>query len=419
MVALQLVSVCPILDTTQHQTKTVTCLCLLIVSGIFIVNILFKIYADIDCDNNYACALKTINVTSNEDINCHGYHSCYGSSLITNGNGYIDCAASYSCYKANTIQVLATDGVYPIYCRGLFSCSLANLLKNIDGDIDCSAEQSCVMSNIYVSNPFRYLYCSGDHSCANSIIYNTNKIVAYGSLSLHNSMIVTRDSTTGYSDYSDYYFYFYGSYSGMNTTIICDKNNIVCNIFCFSNGCNGLMITTCKYDNVNDCNVSINIDCQHSERNDICSDSTLSYNPLVILPNLANVSMSTYENSYMACDSATTNAWNIDDNTEYEYSNTLDYSIYQRPICCTGRRCCWWIQNIITDCGDINEYKVSIRCDSSYACRAFTSIIDESGGNMYMAGYHGGAGSNYISTTEWYNIYCTGYAACAGFTTDC
>ena len=333
----------------------------------------------IECHNKSSCAYTSIRSYS-DDIECYGLQSCFESpKLESTYNADIQCYGSYSCFNSTIIQhthnSTSTVNSY-IQCRGLFACAFIDYLYNQQGGIHCHSEYSCYNSFIDCGTSST-VSCYGTRSCANSILKSANTYEFSGYLAVENSIIYTTDSSVE--------FKLRGSYAGYNATIICLD---YCKIVCSSTACNNLN-TICFYDNDN---CTIEIQCSeyddHSgvERSIACPQGfELPY--LYQLPNLTNVTLSTFDNSIKACNINTTaiigSVINCDGYQDCYGSNRLvsnDSDIYM--VCCTGFESC-------EDAFGITTQEGGIRLDAynaGYNYDATDAIYLSNGGDIFIAG---------------------------------
>ena len=146
----------------------------------------------------------------------------------------------------------------------------------------------------------------------------------------------------------------------------------------------------------------------------------IGYELPLLLPNLVNVTFSTYDNSYNPCFGAITNAVMCDDYQECNGLN-LDTSDSNAPICCTAFEGCDGAINMTSKIA-LNSSVidgVSVRCDGYYGCNDVSGIIyAKNGGNMYFAGRYTvyGTVNSVIAIASGqsgdYNIVCSGLGSC-------
>ena len=158
----------------------------------------------------------------------------------------IGCYGAYSCLNATALIATKVSDDVSITCGGLFSCAFPENITMDGGSLQCLGERSCYNSTIRLSNQYyaasstspesEFDLCDGLLSCENSIIYVSDRIEAWGYLSMKNSKIYTFDRSI-----STKYFVFHGPESAYGAQIIC-SNNVTCNIECHVNACDNLTL---------------------------------------------------------------------------------------------------------------------------------------------------------------------------------
>ena len=134
---------------------------------------------------------------------------------------------------------------------------------------------------------------------------------------------------------------FRGANGGYNATMICG-NGLTCDINCFNDACDNLKLT-CENENNDYGNCTFEIICVHTEYDSInCPDSyqlpSIMDGHDFTMPSLLNVTMSTYENSYILCNSSLKHCVDFDD-LECVYQN-INTTAIESPICCSGGYSC-------------------------------------------------------------------------------
>ena len=353
------------------------------------------------CRNARSCMDNSIVAAG--QIQCRGYLSCANAMLESTSN-LISCHGSFSCYQSSVLTAANS-----IYCYGLFSC-LQVVLAYFQGNLYCWGEKSCYNGKFIQNSDYEYgrvIDCTGQESCAQSIfIINTTITNVY--LSAHlastNSVFYSNlsnfSNTTGTTNY-----YFYGEYSGYNATIICE-NEAICNINCYANGCNKLNLI---------CNANCSIDCTNAEYDsNICPNGYNSSN-FYQLPNLNNITISTYDNSINVCNATLTGGINCDDQSDSECQDAiLDLTSTHSPVCCTASSGCWEsdITIDITSSSNPNSAtigNIGLRCDGGGSCREVEATII---GNVYMSGSFGMYSDSQLECSESFDIFCAGFYGC-------
>ena len=158
-------------------------------------------------EGEYKECINKTTTSSYSHILCAGFYSCISGKFIS--TNAFDCDGSMSCYAATTIE-----GIYynSAYCMDEYSCA-------------------------FVSD-----YC--DVSFPNSA--QTGEIFCHSKFGMYNSSV----NSSGAKIVNAYYF---GYYCGFRSRLICREDSI-CNINCFGNGCYGLDLV-CS----GDCNVICDI----------------------------------------------------------------------------------------------------------------------------------------------------------------
>ena len=342
-----------------------------IVTLAFVYNILFALipcYSK-NCDKSYQCALATSLSETSSYIYCRGDNSCRQSETIqTTSTGDIVCSGAFACYKSRKIQTTSSRYHNALACRGLYSCALVKNIYIADGHVYCYGELSCFGSTITFRETSDYLYCSGDRSCAEATVNVLSDIYVYGYLGAQNAVFYSRAPSVRY--------YFYGTSSGDNAEIVCQSGQ-TCSVYCHGNACNNLKLTC------NRCS-SIRLEC-YGESSGVCDQDlmiNLSDPKIYIgineaspyhdkLPDISNVVMSSYDNSYDACFTRATNAINCGDYEDADCQNAgLDTTKNPAPICCTGQRSCV-SSHIVSSIPSNHKFigSTAVRCDGMFICK--------------------------------------------------
>ena len=127
------------------------------------------------------------------------------------------------------------------------------------------------------------------------------------------------------------------------------------------------------------------------------------------LPDFTNKSFSTYNNSFKACNTPSTDAINCEDYQECYQSGSgvLNSSSTLSPICCTAYQSCYQASAVNAY---VNVYDTGIRMDGSHAGFAISGEINaRNGGNVYFSGFYAGWGVALVSTTNEWDIIASGY----------
>lgn len=327
------------------------------------------------------------------------------------------------------LQLTALVHIHVLICDGLFSCSEVATLYNTQGSIRCYGESSCTHTTIINNGSTSSTNCRGAKACSNSVIYNRQTATANGFASAFNTTFESLESGARYN--------FYGITSAHSAKIICNHGHI-CQINCWGTSCNNLTLITKG-------NASFDIDCFSATKSDACPngydlESLLTQYGIEesqFLPDLlsSNVSLrlSSFENSYNTCypDLDIVNSINCDDWQECyaqpidttitlpNTSHTTDIDSQQMVgVCCTAYEGCRLATDILINLTNTEPHLYSasvIRCDGGYSCNSVNSGIDAmNGGNMYFTGYWSAAYGDHITTTQDYDIFCTGDSSCLG-----
>ena len=201
------------------------------------------------------------------------------------------------------MQLTDSGAANSVRCYGLYSCAFVDNIYVINGYVDCYAELSCFRSTITFLDSDDHFYCYGDRSCAQATMYNYWYVYVTGHLAAQNA--------TFYSMATNVNYFFRGVSSGNGAEIICQSGDN-CNVNCFTNACNNLTLTC------NGCN-AIRLSC-YGEASGVCKDETSALYTILTweavdaeyeLPDLSNITMSSYENSFDACLENKTNAINV------------------------------------------------------------------------------------------------------------
>ena len=343
------------------------------------------------------------------------------------GDGKIYCHGSYSCYNCDSIKSSSTIDWNGIACYGLFSCSNVSYLLQAYGNILCLGEKSCFGSEIaHTSERVEDgIYCHAFMSCSNTRIFTQNTIYVGGFLGASNSIIYT----TG-----DAILNFIGVSSGLNTKIICHSGT-TCTLYCWSNACNNLTI---ECDET--CTIEVICSQNGAEQSQLCPNGYniskdiytntrfgLTHTLTPSLGNLTHIE-SNVENSYDLCFTMFTspNATNINVHCQdyWECAGSMNISTLESEtggmICCTGYLSCYNLENITTNdidfwsnSSDINS-NIAIRCDGYYSCQDVANTQAINGGDIHFSGTRSGGSHSHgiISTTDDYDIICSGYGSC-------
>ena len=228
------------------------------------------------CSNNNN---ETRNFDYDTSVNCFGASTCRSSK--------IQCDALV-CYGDSSCQKLELQARNQTFCDGYGSCMNGSLSTN--SGIQCSTDSSCSNSNIsfdintnnnndYNMNPIPSFGCSAFKSCNNITIWsestyssfyysNIRRITGsnYGVFSGFNSSI--------YSNGNDVVLTLNGYYSGYGLTIHCTNKYDTCSIYCYGNACVGLTLD-CGSDTqcTQSCKDSSCIEYDSFDNNDLQSDS--------------------------------------------------------------------------------------------------------------------------------------------------
>ena len=362
------------------------------------------------CDSALECDFYPGDLVTSGSLYCTASQSC-GWRNIDVGTS-ITCDGAFSCYSILTASVGALA-----YCFGLQSCK--NIyFRHLDGSetitdypgpyvLECSGSNTCQNTNHSAEQSFQIaqVICSGENSCYGARINSVKQIDAKGSFSISNSVIT--------SGGGDLIVNIYGFLAGNNATIYC-KNNDLCYINCFGNGC---MNTQVICDVTPNCIINCDI---YSSENNICADkininllpatehinifdpSFTSYDDLILnmLTQSLSKDISTY--FYQICtdyssNSDTSGIQSCANEGECSSSTTLtnlDNSDYNsdnvQGLCCSGLNSC--LQAEIT--GN-NEKSQFIACIADLSCSEATININNIDDSMY-----------------WSEVYCEGKRSC-------
>ena len=150
------------------------------------------------------------------------------------------------------------------------------------------------------------------------------------------------------------------------------------------------------------------------------------------IPTLEDLTISTYSNSYLECESGSNNieATSVCELNDYMGCNNTDVVNNNGSICCTGVESCFE-----SSMATSSQTTSSIRCDGVGSCLGLNGVT--SNGNFYFSGRDSGAylatsitaqmdvfcsgtsgcrDMEVISGTTTTNVYCTAYEACSGAT---
>lgn len=385
----------------------------------FLVVLFGCIDATSKCHDSHECALVDVISNATSEVECYGHYSCAQAGLIeTIGSYEIQCFGSYSCYKADLIQRTTASGAgddsISIRCDALFSCAFVDFIHNYNGTVRCRGVKSCFATKITIeSSSFNdYVQCDSNQACSNSIITSHGLNIIHGYAAAQNSIFYSNSSIVTYR--------FRAMDSGYNATIVCGTNH-TCTIDCHSNACSNLHLmcngSDSSYNISNSVNEAcfFNISCSSAEESDICPDGyKLTQTDSYPLPNVLNVTMTTYDNSIDPCYSPLTNAESCEGFRECRSDNFNNENV---SICCSGYYSCLEVTNMTT-LVYVNESKsnsefVAIRCDGVFSCTgADNYIIGKNGGNLYFSGGWTSQNTGKIESTLNYDVFCNGVAAC-------
>eukprot|EP01084_Bolivina_argentea_P259897 438733_1 len=336
---------------------------------------------DLFCGQAHECANNVINT---DTLFAYGYQSNFGNAGSITAATDVFCYASYAC--ANTSNITSNSG--DIFCYGSNACTNTKIYPAWGKNIFCYGSNSCANSIMKTSTTSIDLYCYGHNSCANAVINNFDGIYAYGSYSLHNSIIIANGSTSTTIMLSGYN-------AGDNLKIICASTDI-CNIECRGSACD-----------------SIIFDCQGNNNCNIQTYTNFYLHSFIFNGNNFPIDANNIDNDL--CN-------NVDSVTvDNQYSNYNASVINQLSsytnICCRASGSCSdtstavSVNNIVCSaaqgtCGkiEINNIFESIYCTGSSSCQSM--VINAK--NVYCIG-------NYVcinvNITNAENVYITGWAS--------
>eukprot|EP01084_Bolivina_argentea_P295504 508772_1 len=357
----------------------------------FALFVIYNIYcADIYCDNKTAC-IGSINNTPNDIIYARGYKSLY--SLSTTNSLAQFCGGALSCTQSSL------NATFDIYCDGVFSCANSSLIRG-SNFIQGRASNALTYSNIIYDDN---MACYGDKSCSYSTIttnsHSVHTLHAVGTLSLFQTTINVISGVLN--------SYFVGYYAGYNSTLYC-QDGTICNIYCYHNGCGGLLF---KCNSGATCNITnytlavlptTNSSNQHFDDIEFVDSSTIS------TTNVGLCSAQTSDKTF--------------DNYKQFSKETFDFSIGDGPICCIAEQACSEstihynsteasvVCSGYDSCRNINiisNSNVSVECSGTTSCQL--GIIHANGGELHC---FGASSCESATITKMHNVYCTGSASC-------
>eukprot|EP01084_Bolivina_argentea_P275212 469273_1 len=303
------------------------------------------------CDTATDCDGETF--TSNDNVYARGYKSLFEASSPqqTNTNERI-CSGALSCKNSSYIRTNS------LHCYGVDSCSNIGLIE-VNNNINTNAANSLMYSNISLLSGAN-LRCDSHQSCSHSEI-NINNSTAHsiiyceGSLSLSNTTInILQGNAT---------IHLRGYYSGFASTIYC-KNGSHCNIYCYYNGCGGLIL--------------------NCDQNVACHVHTLDPNTNVspqYLSFLNSSAITKYIYNEEKCSLQTDKTFDINEqhlNGEYIYFD-------EGHICCRAQSSCQGTNIFYND--SVNSITIhSIICSGKLSC-SYTTIESNSDINIECSGY--------------------------------
>eukprot|EP01084_Bolivina_argentea_P274170 467249_1 len=176
------------------------------------------------CDTETDCSSSIF--TSADNAWARGYKSLYQSQQTITDHRL--CYAALSCKQ--TINIDTND----ISCHGYDSCSNVDSISSTN-IIHGWAHSALVYSNMTISNAAG-LACYGDQTCSHSTIsqfVGNSTLSATGALSLFNATMNVLNGVVNAN--------FRGYYSGYQAIINC-YDGTECNIYCYHNGCGGLLL---------------------------------------------------------------------------------------------------------------------------------------------------------------------------------
>ena len=186
------------------------------------------------CLTGYSCTNETIVQGSGDNFYAYGYKSVAGVKTSIASQE----ARLYGAYAAQHAQLV--NMTYKGECFGYKSCDNVKELIIDDATLQCDGSASCTnigSINVVSGDSYtRNASCYGDFSCANSVFKDTQETWGYGAYSLYNTYFDFSESTRDVS------IWYVGSYSGVNSTIICNNGGINCQINCYSNACGGVKL---------------------------------------------------------------------------------------------------------------------------------------------------------------------------------
>ena len=218
--------------------------CLIIV--LFVSTIQHRAICD-QCNEYQSCNNDIINSTTGYTLYCNGAESCNNSWIRSSSLG---CTSYGSCCNSTTITYNYNDITYEQDCNSHGTC-MESILSAVDA-IFCGGSYSCSGSNLKFSGDgSKRIECTGLYSCSNTTFespsssYATHKyiyIYLWGVFSGYNSTI--------YSNGNDVTVYSYSYNSGYGLTLYCTGiDHDVCIVHCYgSANCVGLTIICSSTD---------------------------------------------------------------------------------------------------------------------------------------------------------------------------
>ena len=304
-----------------------------------------------------------------KDINCFGHGSCSGSMINNIGDGSDGSTLCWGLRSCQSVSVFKGTVRYPADLRGYLAAAWSQSVNT--SYLPCYGEASCYRMENTTSDT---VHCHGFRSCSELQGNNNQDVTGNGVLSLENSIFHNPSNV-----------YLHGFYSGYNSTIYCDYDKI-CNIHCYSNGCENLNLFCGNADNHTKCNNDNNTNYIFN----VCCNETKG----IICPN----------------GWGDDHDYNITNTKEYQGYNLLqtifgdfNFSMYSLDSVSVQSK---YVKDIHhTECSE-SGYNNNIKCGDSWGCTG-DSLINKN--NVCCDAYRS---CSYSNISSFNNLFCDGTQAC-------